>query len=189
MSFLPLLAALANPAAADTWVVDASHSDVGFKISHMTISSVRGSFEKFEGAVEWDGAKVDSVTVEATVDVASVDTRDEKRDEHLRGADFFDAAQHPTMTFVSTEVSGTPDALVITGDLTLHGVTKSVTLKGDGFKGAITDPWGNTKTGASVSGAINRHDFGMSWSKALDSGGLVVGDEVTIELEIELNKK
>ncbi len=181
---------LAGSAAAATYTVDASHSRVGFSVSHMTVSKVRGEFGTMSGTVEWDAKNVAATKVDAKVGVASVDTRDAKRDEHLRGADFFDAVPFPEMTFKSKsvkDISATSFSLV--GDLTIRGVTKEVTLKVNTISPDIKDPWGGVKAGTSATTVINRKDWGLTYNATLDSGGLVIGDEVTIELDIELAKK
>ncbi len=200
MSLLRLLPALAlilvglsapAPAAAqDTWVIDGAHSHVGFKVRHMAVSWVRGSFDKVEGSVTFDGKNLKKASTNVTIDIASVDTKNVKRDEHLTGADFFDAAAHPTMTFASTKVKpGKDGTFELVGDLTMKGVTKSVTLSVEGGLTPVNDPWGNTKLGFSASTVIDRKDFGLTWNKTLDGGGLVVGDEVHLVLEVELNQQ
>lgn len=187
-----LMAGLAVPsmAHAETWAIDGAHSNIGFKVRHMMVSWTRGNFGTAEGTVTIDGKDLKTLKVDVTIDTSSIDTDNEKRDEHLKSADFFDVETFPTMTFKSTKVKpqkgGTFD---LVGDLTLHGVTKSVTLKADGFVDAMTDPWGNVKTGTSASVTINRADFGLTWNKALETGGLVVGEDVHIQLDIELNQQ
>jgi len=183
-----LFLGLATPAAAADWTIDASHSHVGFKVRHMSVSWVRGNFSEFSGTATTDEAGK-LIAIEGTVGAASVDTKDTKRDEHLRGADFFEVATHADMTFKSTEIKPVDGGLTVTGDLTIHGVTKKVSLQATEIPPAINDPWGNVKTGTTLSGVINRQDFGISWNKALDTGGLVVGDEVHITIELELNQK
>jgi polyisoprenoid-binding protein YceI len=172
------------PAAAATYSVDATHSTVSFEVDHMVITTVQGVFEKFEGAAEIDGSTLKSV--EATVDVASVNTRDTKRDDHLRGGDFFDAEGHPQMTFKSKSIKKDGDGFKMTGELTIRGVTREVTFDVDKIKGPVTDPWGNTKVGTRATATINRQDFGVNYNSTLDSGGLMVGDDVTIVLNVEL---
>lgn len=182
--------ALPSSAAASDWVIDGAHSHVGFKVRHMSVSWTRGEFGKVDGTITLDEKNLTKSSVDVTIDLGSVDTENAKRDEHLRSPDFFDTAQFPTMTFKSTKVSKAKnDAFTVTGDLTLHGVTKSVTLDVEGGLTPVNDPWGNTKLGFTATTKIDRKDFGLTWSKTLDGGGLVVGDEVRIELEIELNQK
>jgi len=186
---LSLLVAAA-PSMASTWELDAAHSSVQFAVSHLMVSTVRGTFNKFSGTIELDESDPSKSTVEATIDVASIDTREAKRDEHLKNADFFDVAKYPTITFKSTSVSKTGGGKYrVRGDLTMHGVTKEVSLEASGSPKPFQDPFGNTKLGGAVRGRINRKDFGMTWNKSLDSGGVVVGDEVTITIDVELVKK
>jgi polyisoprenoid-binding protein YceI len=183
-----VLAATAAPAA--TWDIDASHSSAGFSVRHLMITNVRGAFGGLKGSAEWDGKDPASVKVEATIDMATVDTGDAKRDEHLRAADFFDVAKFPTMTFKSKKAMAAGQGkMKIVGDLTLRGVTKEVTLDVEGPTAAIKDPWGNAKVGATATTKINRQDFGVSWSKTMDGGGLVVGDEVSVTIDLELKER
>lgn len=186
---LAALAALtAGAAQAATFAIDASHSSVGFKVRHMMVSNVRGAFDQFEGTIEFDEAAMGEASVEAVIQVSSVDTADEKRDQHLVSADFFDAEQFPEMTFRSTALKQDGEAWMLHGELTLHGVTKPVTLELE-YNGTIEDPWGNTRAGFSAEGKIDRRDFGITWNNTLDKGGLAVGNDVTIQLEIEAIKK
>jgi len=174
--------------AAD-YTIDPAHSSVSFKIKHLSISTVIGHFGKFSGTVNVDPANLTTLKTSATIEVASVDTSEPKRDEHLRSADFFDATKYPQMTFVSKEVkviSG--NKLSITGDLTLHGVTKPVVLD-TVFDGAIKDPWGSQRVAFTAATTINRKDFGITFNKTLDSGGLMLGEEVRIEIAIEAMTK
>lgn len=184
------LLAMVTPAAASTWELDPAHSGVQFAITHLMVSTVRGTFNKFSGTVNLDENDPTKSSVEATIDVASVDTREPKRDEHLRGADYFDVAKYPTITFKSTAISKAGGGKYrVQGDLTMHGVTKSVALLVSGSPTPLKDPFGNTKMGGVVNGVLNRKDFGMTWNKTLDSGGVVLGDEVTITIDVELVKK
>lgn len=187
---LPALLALPGQAFASAWDIDTAHSAAQFSVRHLAVSNVRGEFGKITGSVQLDDKDITKSTVEATIDVTSINTREEKRDQHLKGADFFDVAKFPTITFKSKKVAkdGT-DRLKVTGDLTIHGVTKEVMLQVDGPAKAIKDPWGNTKTGVTATTKINRKDFGLTWNKALETGGLVVGDEVAITLDVELQQK
>ena len=183
---MTLLAALLLPVAATAadYVIDASHSSVGFKVRHMMVSKVTGSFTGFEGTISFDEADPASASASATIQMASVDTSDEKRDGHLRNPDFFDVEQFPTMTFVSTGMKADGDDWILTGDLTLHGVTKAVELELE-YNGSIDDPWGNNRAGFSAEGEIDRREFGITWNNTLDKGGLAVGNDVEISLEIE----
>jgi len=180
-----IAAALAAPAfAATTYDIDASHSATSFAVKHLVISTVRGQFDKTTGAIQYDEANPARSTVEATVDAASIDTRDPKRDEHLKSADFFDVAKYPTLSFKSTSVvTEGKNKLEVKGDLTLHGVTRPVQLTV-----ATTPPvkgmYGETRRGFSASTTIHRKDFGLTWNKAVEAGP-VVGDDVTITLDIE----
>ena len=184
MSLLAV-AALAATAWANTYNIDVSHSSVGFKVKHMMVSNVRGAFTEFEGTFTFDEDSPQAASVEAVIQVASVNTNDEKRDEHLRSPDFFNAAENPTMTFESTKLESKGGGeFLLHGNLTLNGVTKPVTLEAE-FAGLVNDPWGNTRVGFEAEGEIDRKDFGIVWSKTMDGGGLVVGDKVEIELEIE----
>ena len=170
-----------------TWKLDPSHSEVSFTVKHLMISKVRGVFETFDVTIVTAENPHDS-TIEATIDVASVNTGNEGRDNHLRTSDFFLVEEHPTMSFVSTSFDGEPDDFSVTGDLTLRGVTKSVVLKGE-FGGIITDGYGNTRAGATATTKINRHDFGVNWNAALEGGGLLVSKDVKLSLEVEVVKQ
>jgi polyisoprenoid-binding protein YceI len=162
-----------------TWTVDPAHSEVGFVARHLMVSKVRGSFAQFEATV-LVGDSSDTYSVEATVQLASIDTGSTDRDAHLRGADFFDTDNHPVMTFTSASVSS--DKLV--GDLTIKGVTRQVAFDLD-FAGVSADPWGGTRAGFEATTEINRKDFGLTWNAALETGGFLVGDEVKISLSIQ----
>jgi polyisoprenoid-binding protein YceI len=189
---LAAVAALAIPALASAtpWGIDPDHSNVGFKVRHMMVSNVRGDFGKFTGVVEIDDKDLSQSKVEVTIDTASISTGVAKRDAHLKSADFFDVAKYPTMTFVSRRVEKAGnDRLKVYGLLTLHGVTKEVVLDVEGPTRAYKDPWGNIKRGATATARINRKDFGLTWNSAIESGGVAVGEEITIALEIELLKK
>jgi polyisoprenoid-binding protein YceI len=177
-------------AFASTWTIDPDHSNVGFRVRHLMISNVRGSFDKHSGTVVIDDKDITKSKVEVTIDTGSINTNVTKRDEHLRSADFFDVAKFPTMTFVSRNVAKAgQDRLKVTGDLTLHGVTREVVLDVEGPTVESKDPWGHIRRGATATTRINRKDFGLAWNKALETGGVTVGDEVTITLEIEMIKK
>ena len=172
--------------AAGTWTIDTSHSSVNFKVKHLGVAKTRGRFTRFEGTVEV-GERPEDTTVEVTIDASSVDTHDSGRDDHLRSADFFDVANHPNLTFRSTKVSGSGDEWKLEGELTVAGVTKPVTLAVD-YDGVTTDPWGNTKAGFTATTKVNREEFGLTWNAALETGGFLVGKDVSIELEVELGK-
>ncbi len=183
-----VLLALAGSAAAAAYDIDASHSSLTFKVRHMMVSKVSGRFEDFSGSMEFDAASPASWSVEATVRTASINTDDPKRDDHLRNPDFFDVETHPEMIFKSTGVEKDGDDYVLAGELTLMGVTKPVALELE-FNGEVDDPWGNTRAGFSAEGEIDRRDFGMVWNKTMDKGGVVVGNTVEFELEIEAIKQ
>lgn len=174
-----------STAYADVYKIDPDHSTVGFKIRHLAISSVPGRFGKFDGTVEFDPKNVASSKTEALIQVGSVDTDQPKRDDHLRSPDFFDAAKFPEMKFKSREVKSlSPESFKVVGDLTIKNVTKPVELTVE-YQGTAKDPYGNERAAFTASTKLNRKDFGLTWSKLLDSGALVVGDEVTVNLEIE----
>lgn len=166
-----------------TWVIDPVHSDVSFTVRHLMVSKVRGMFRTFEGAIQVGENVLDS-SVEVTVDLNSLDTRNEQRDAHIRSADFFEVEKYPTMTFRSTGLRADGDEYVIVGELTLHGVTREVELETE-FNGAGPDAWGGTRSGFSATTEINRRDFGIDIHLPMDGGGAVVGDKVKVHLEIE----
>jgi polyisoprenoid-binding protein YceI len=181
--------ALPALAGASTWNIDADHSNIQFKVRHLMVSNVKGVFGKVRGTVDIDDKNISNSRVAVTIDTDSISTGVAKRDEHLRSADFFDVAKYPTMTFVSTQVvPNGKDKLKVSGNLTLHGITRPVLLEVEGPSADSRDPWGKTRRGASASAKINRKDFGLVWNKALETGGVVVGDEVTISLEVEMVK-
>lgn len=181
---------LPNVARASNWEIDSSHSTAQFSVRHLMVANVRGEFSNVTGKLELDEKDIRKSTVEATIDAASITTRDAKRDAHLKSADFFDTAKYPTLTFRSKKVEkASAGKLRVIGDLTLHGVTREVTLAVEGPTAAVKDPWGNVKAGASASTRINRKDFGLTWNAALETGGVVVGEEVAITIDLELVKK
>jgi len=168
------------------WTIDPSHSTAEFSVRHMMITNVKGRFGKLEGTVEYDPARPELTTFEATLDAASIDTRDEKRDAHLRSADFFDVENHPKLTFTSKELKKTGDGFTAIGDLTMRGVTRTITLEIEGPTEPNKDPWGNNRIGASAHAKINRKDWGLNWNAALEAGGVLVGETVKISLEVSL---
>lgn len=172
------------PAFAATYQLDPAHTQIHFTVPHLMVFKVRGNFNDFAGTLEVDGAGQTLSAVAAAIQTGSVDTRNQKRDEHLRSTDFFEVAKYPEMTFVSKKISGNGAEITVVGDLTIKGTTREVVLKG-GFLGTNTDPWGNQRTGFEATGKINRTDFGLTWNKALETGGVVVGEEVEIGLEVE----
>ncbi len=185
-------AALAAPslAFAAGWAFDASHSNASFKVKHMMVSTVRGEFTKVNGDVQYDMKAPEKIAIDATIDAASIDTRDAKRDEHLRAADFFDVAKHPKLTFKSKSAKQVaPGVLDVNGDLTIRGVTKPVVLRVEGLNQEAKDPWGNVRIGGTATTKINRKDFGLTWNQALETGGLLVGEDVEIAIDVELIKQ
>jgi polyisoprenoid-binding protein YceI len=186
-SFLFLSPALAH---SSTWDVDPAHSTVEFSVRHMMVTTVKGQFQKVKGALELDEKDPTKSTVEVSIETASIDTREAKRDGHLKSPDFFDAAKFPALTFKSTKVEKAGKGkFKVTGDLTMHGITKPVVLAVEGPSASIKDPFGRTVRGVMATGKLNRKDWGMTWNKALDSGGFVVSDEVKLEINAELAER
>jgi polyisoprenoid-binding protein YceI len=169
------------------WDVDPDHSIIEFRVTHMVVSKTAGRFTDYSGFVEMDADTKTFKTIEAVINAASVNTNHEKRDAHLRNADFFDVEKFPTMTYKLKSYKKQGEVYTAVGELTLRGVTKEIALVGT-FNGVAKDPWGNMRAGFNAEGKLNRKDFGMIWNKTLDSGGLVVGDEVEIRLDIECIK-
>ena len=170
-----------------TYQIDPAHSAAQFKVRHMMIANVKGEFDKVSGTVNFDPANPSASTVEATIEVASISTRDEQRDAHLKSADFFDVEKFPTITFKSKKVTATgSDSFTVVGDLAIHGVTKEVELKVEELTEEAKDPWGNLRRGAEAKTRIKRKDFGMTFNMALDTGGFVVGEDVDITIDVEL---
>ncbi|MGB8889478.1 MAG: YceI family protein [Candidatus Korobacteraceae bacterium] len=184
------MSTLATPQiATTTWNIDPVHSVAEFKVKHMMISNVKGQFTGLKGVLALDEADLANSHVEASIEAASINTRDEQRDAHLKSADFFDVATFPTLTFQSTGISRRGDGeLAVAGDLTIHGVTRNVVFTVEGPTAPAKDPWGNTRLGLSATTRINRKDFGLTWNAALETGGILVGDEVTITLDVEFVK-
>jgi len=188
MVFFSLVIPILSDAA--TWQMDPAHSSFEFKIRHLTVSNVKGDFSKFQGVAIIDDQDITHLKVEVAIDAASVNTGHTQRDEHLRGPDFFDVTKYPTITFVSKKVIKIDtNRLKVIGDLTLRGVTREITVDVEGPTPEVKDPWGNFRRGATATAKINRRDFGITWNKVLDTGGLVVGDEVNITIEVELVRK
>ena len=186
------VAALALPslAFAGSYEIDASHSSAQFSIRHMMVSNVRGEFSKLSGTAVLDDKDPKASKIEATIDAATINTREPKRDEHLRSPDFFDTAKFPTITFKSTEVKKAGKGKYkVKGDLTMHGVTKPVVLDVASPESELKDPWGNVKRGAVATTKLNRKDFGLGWNQALEAGGVIVGEDVTVTIDLELNRK
>jgi polyisoprenoid-binding protein YceI len=184
---LTALAAASPAVAKETYQIDKSHTTVGFEVRHI-FTNVGGKFTDFAGTINVDRAKPESSSVEFTIHAKSIDTNEPRRDEHLRSAEFFDVANHPAITFRSTSLKPNGnDSWLVTGDLTMRGVTKSVTLPVT-LLGEGKDPWGNEKLGLETTVTLNRKEFGLTWNKALESGGLLVGEEVKVQIAIEANK-
>jgi polyisoprenoid-binding protein YceI len=186
------VAAFAVPARASVWEIDSTHSSAQFSVKHMMVSNVKGQFGKVTGTVNLDDKDITKSTVEVTIDVKTIDTREPKRDGHLKSPDFFDVAKYPTITFKSTKVEKAGKGkLKVTGDLSMHGVTKPAVLAIDGPTAEIKNPMSNTPTrGASATGKINRKDWGLTWNKPLEAaGGVMVGDDVQLAIDVELDKK
>jgi polyisoprenoid-binding protein YceI len=177
-------------AGASTWAIDPAHSSAQFAVRHLMVSTVRGQLGKVTGTVNIDDSDLTHSTAEATIDANGIDTREAKRDEHLRSPDFLDTAKYPTMTFKSKKVERVSDGKYkVTGDLTMRGVTHEVVLDVEGSPTPMKDPMGNTKLGGVAKTTLNRQDFGINWSKSLDGGGLVVGNDVDVIIDVELTKK
>lgn len=186
----PSTSPAATTGGAASYEIDPSHSSVTFKVRHMMVANVRGELGQVSGHVVLDENDITRSSVTATIDAATINTRDAKRDEHLRSADFLDVAGHPSITFRSTRVqAGKGGGLFVTGDLTIRGTTREVTLDVEAPTAEVRDPWGNTKRGIAARARINRKDFGVTWNVALEAGGILVGDEISINLEIELARK
>ena len=180
---------LGLPALAETseWTIDPVHSQVGFSVPHMVVSEVEGKFKTYQGKAQLDEADLTKSQVEFTAEVASIDTGDAKRDEHLKSPEFFDAAKFPQLTFKSTKITKAGKGYKLKGNLTIHGVTKEVTLDAT-VSQAVKNPWGKLVRGVKVNGKLKRSDYGISWNKTLDQGGVVVGDDVALDIKLEINK-
>ena len=177
-----------SAAGTTTWAIDNSHTLVEFSVRHLMISTVKGRFGEVSGKVVADDANPAGAQIEATINVASIDTREAQRDAHLRSADFFDAENFPTLTFRSTRIEKAGDGMKVTGDLTIRGTSREVVLDVTS-EGRVKDPWGGERAGYSATTKIRRSDFGLTWNMALETGGVVVGDDIKIALEVELVKQ
>jgi polyisoprenoid-binding protein YceI len=167
-----------------TYAIDPAHTTVEFAVRHLMITKVRGRFAGVAGSIELEAGNDVPVAVSARIDASTIDTREPQRDTHLKSADFLEVERHAALEFVSTRIEGNPEAFTIHGNLTIHGVTREVALKA-AFEGRAADPWGGQRVGYNASTTINRKDFGLTWNAALETGGVVVGDEVRIELDVE----
>jgi len=186
------IAILGSPALsrAATWTIDPAHTSAQFAVRHLMVSTVRGEFGKVSGTMNLDEQDPTKSAIEATIDTTSLNTRVAKRDEHLKSPDFLDVAKYSTMTFKSKKIEKVGDTkFKVTGDLTLHGVTKEVVLDVEGSPTPIKDPSGNPRIGGVATTKINRQDFGLQWNRALEAGGVVVGDEVSITIDVEITRK
>jgi polyisoprenoid-binding protein YceI len=189
---VPSTVPAAAPTGAASWDIDPVHASAGFKVRHLMVSYVRGQLGTVTGTAVIDEDDPTRSRVDVSIDAAGIETRDARRDEHLRSADFLDVANHPKVTFRSTSVrpAATADGgLEVTGDLTIRGVTRPVTLAVEPLGPAVADPWGNTKRGTTARARIDRRDFGLRWNAALETGGFIVGDEVAIEIDVELVRR
>lgn len=170
------------------WTLDPAHSSVDFSVKHMMIANVKGTFTKFAAVIDADPADLTTADISFTIDAASIDTKNADRDNHLKSQDFFDVDTHQEITFNATNIVKKDESEYdVTGDLTIRGVTKQETLAVE-FEGTGLDPWGNTKAGFTVSGAISRNDYGLTWNSALETGGVLVGDKIKISLDIQASK-
>ena len=184
------MSTLATPQnAVSTWNIDPVHSVAEFKVKHMMISNVKGQFTRVKGVLSLDETDLTKSRVEASIDAASINTRDDQRDAHLKSADFLDLEKFPTLSFKATKITRVADGeLAVAGELTIHGVTRNVVFTVEGPTPPAKDPWGNTRLGLSATTKINRKDFGLTWNTALETGGILVGDEVTITLDVQFVK-
>lgn len=190
MRFFALLALLAAPAAAQEWRIDPAHSAAQFAVRHMMVSTVRGHFGTIRGTASYNPADAAKSSITVEVDAASIDTRNAKRDAHLKSADFFDVEKHPTLRFQSRSVEPAGGGrLKLTGDLTIRGVTRPVTFDVDGMSAPVRDGRGGERIGATAAARISRKDFGMTWNRAIEAGGVTVGDEVSITVDLQLIRK
>lgn len=169
------------------WTIDPSHSEIGFRVKHMMFTNVKGQFNEYEANIAFED-QLNDASFEFDAKINSINTNNNDRDNHLKSADFFDAEQFPSLKFKSKNVVENGKNLEITGDLTIKGITKPVTLKGD-FSGLMKDPWGNNRVGLNLEGAINRKDFGLTYNAALETGGVLVGEEVKLNAELQLVEK
>lgn len=184
--FLSVFLVTAHTCMADVYTIDSVHSSIGFAIKHMTVSTTRGEFTDYTGTITFDPADIPGTEIDITIQAASIDTRQEARDKHLRSPDFFDTENYPTITFNNVEVKGAADTATLSGDLTMHGVTKRIAIPAE-ISGPVMNHKGKRVIGISGQVTVNRQDFGISFNKILDTGGLVVGNKVKIQIEVEAN--
>ncbi len=175
--------------AKSNWSIDPTHSEIGFKVKHMMFTNVSGKFNAFKATIENEDDNFETSIINFTAETSSIDTNNSDRDNHLRSDEFFDANNFPKLSFVSTSIKKINENIfVIFGDLTIKGVTRSIQLESE-YSGLMTDPWGNTKAGLSIIGKINRKDFGLTWNAALETGGVLLGEEIKLHIEIQLIKQ
>lgn len=174
---------------ATTWQIDTAHSSANFSIKHMMIAKVHGGFEKLSGTLQIDSADITKSFIHASIEAASINTREAQRDAHLKSADFFDVEKYPTLDFKSTKIEKAGDDLKVTGQLTIHGVSKEVVFQVEGPTEEVKDPYGNIKIGISATAKIKRKDFGLGWNAALEAGGVLVGDDVSLSLDVQFARK
>lgn len=177
-----------NVFAADTYTIDNAHSQIGFSVKHLMVANTRGSFSDYAGTITYDPADLTTFKAEATIQAKSIDTRNTQRDEHLRSADFLDVGQFPTITFVSKELTGANGEITLSGNLTIHGITKEVSFPVE-MSGPVKSPYGDMAIGLTGQVTINRQDYGVKWNKALDNGGVALADKVVINVDLEAHKK
>jgi polyisoprenoid-binding protein YceI len=190
LTLAALLLASNGVARASDWEVDSAHSTAGFAVKHMMVSTVRGGFEKVTGTIVLDDKDPTKSEIDVTIDANTINTRDSKRDTHLKSPDFFDVAKFPTIRWKSTKIEKAGGGkLKATGDLTMHGVTKPVTLLVETLTPPVKTPWGKMVRGVSATGKLNRKDFGLNWNKALETGGVLVGEEVQLQIDAEIDAK
>ena len=174
--------------ATTKWSIDPTHSEVGFKVKHMMFTNVSGKFKTYDAEITTEDDDFTKSEISFSADINSIDTNNTDRDNHLKSADFFDAENHPKLTFKSSSLTKSGDEYQLTGELSLHGITKTVKLDAE-VSGLLKDPWGNTKVGLNIEGKINRKDWGLNWNSALETGGVLVGEEVKLSIELQFAKQ
>ena len=174
--------------ATTKWSIDPTHSEVGFKVKHMMFTNVSGKFKTYDAEITTEDDDFTKSEISFSADINSIDTNNTDRDNHLKSADFFDVENHPKLTFKSLSLTKSGDEYQLTGELTLHGITKTVKLDAE-VSGLLKDPWGNTKVAMNISGKINRKDWGLNWNSALETGGVLVGEDVKLNIELQLLKQ
>lgn len=182
-----LVAVVAGASAADKYTVDPVHSSVEFSVKHMVITNVKGTFDKFDAVIMYDPENIENSSVDVSIDVSSINTKDDKRDEHLRSADFLDASNHPEITFKSDAIKKKGEGYVAIGTLTIRGVSKKIELPFE-LNGPVTSPWGQVVLGIEAEFELNRKEYNVNWNKTLDNGGLIAGDDVKVEINLEAKK-